>query len=48
MERRKPGRSPEMDDESLFCEDDLIGKTQAELRSLHLKRDRDYLRSSPN
>ncbi len=33
------------DDEILFCEGDLIGKTEAELRSLHFRRDRDYLRS---
>ena len=33
------------DDEVLFCEGDLIGKTEAELRSLHFRRDRDYLRS---
>ncbi len=34
------------DDEILFCEGDLIGKTEAELRSLHFRRDRDYLRSA--
>ena len=33
------------DDEVLFSEGDLVGKTGAHLRSLHLKRDRDYLRS---
>jgi len=33
------------DDEVLFSEGDLIGKTQAQLRSLHFKRDRDYLQS---
>jgi len=33
------------DDEVLFCEGDLIGKTQAQLRTLHFSRDRDYLRS---
>ena len=33
------------DDEILFCEGDLIGKTEAELRSLHFRRDRDFLRS---
>lgn len=33
------------DDEVLFCEGDLIGKTRAQLRSLHFKRDRDSLRS---
>ncbi len=31
------------DDEVLFSEGDLIGKTAAELRSLHFRRDRDYL-----
>lgn len=33
------------DDEVLFCEGDLLGKTEAQLRSLHFHRDRDYLRS---
>ena len=33
------------DDEVLFCEGDLIGKTEAELRNLHFRRDRDFLRS---
>ena len=33
------------DDELLFCEGDLVGKTEAELRSLHFRRDRDFLRS---
>ena len=32
-------------DEVLVCEGDLIGKTQAELRSLHFRRDRDWLQS---
>ena len=32
-------------DELLFSEGDLIGKTEAELRGLHFRRDRDYLRS---
>ena len=32
------------DDEVLFCEGDLVGKTEDELRSLHFSRDRDYLR----
>jgi hypothetical protein len=32
------------DDEVLFCEGDLLGKTKAELRNLHFRRDRDYLR----
>ena len=36
------------DDEILFCEGDLLGKTEAQLRRLHFKRDRDYLRSDPN
>lgn len=35
------------DDEVLFCEGDLLGKTEAQLRSLHFSRDRDYLRSDP-
>jgi hypothetical protein len=29
----------------LFCEGDLLGKTESELRGLHFRRDRDYLRS---
>jgi hypothetical protein len=33
------------DDEILFTEGDFIGKTEAELRHLHFKRDRDYLQS---
>jgi hypothetical protein len=32
-------------DEVLVCEGDLIGKMQAELRSLHFRRDRDWLQS---
>ena len=32
-------------DEVLFCEGDLIGKTREELRSLHFRRDRDWLQS---
>jgi hypothetical protein len=32
-------------DELLFSEGDLLGKTEAQLRSLHFGRDRDYLRS---
>jgi hypothetical protein len=32
-------------DEVLVCEGDLIGKTHAELRSLHFRRDRDWLQS---
>lgn len=31
------------DDEVLFCEGDLLGKTEAQLRALHFERDRDYL-----
>ena len=33
------------DDEILFTEGDLLGKAEAQLRSLHFKRDRGYLRS---
>lgn len=33
------------DDEILVCEGDLIGKTAAQLRSLHFRRDRDWLSS---
>jgi hypothetical protein len=36
------------DDEVLFCEGDLLGKTQAQLGSLHFRRDRDYLRPEPH
>jgi hypothetical protein len=32
-------------DEVLVSEGDLIGKTEEELRSLHFRRDRDWLRS---
>jgi hypothetical protein len=32
-------------DEVLVCEGDLVGKTKAELRSLHFRRDRDWLQS---
>jgi hypothetical protein len=32
-------------DEILICEGDLIGKTRTELRSLHFRRDRDWLQS---
>ena len=32
-------------DEVLVCEGDLIGKTREQLRSLHFRRDRDWLRS---
>ena len=33
------------DDEVLFSEGDLIGKTRSHLCSLHFSRDRDYLQS---
>jgi hypothetical protein len=32
-------------DEVLFCEGDLVGKTEAQIRSLHFRRDRGYLQS---
>jgi hypothetical protein len=32
-------------DEVLVCEGDLIGKTREQLRSLHFRRDRDWLQS---
>ena len=32
-------------DEILICEGDLIGKTSAQLGSLHFRRDRDWLQS---
>ncbi|TMM05856.1 MAG: hypothetical protein E6G05_04390 [Actinobacteria bacterium] len=32
-------------DEVLICEGDLIGKTREQLRSLHFRRDRDWLQS---
>jgi hypothetical protein len=32
-------------DELLFCEGDLPGKTREELRSLHFRRDRDWLQA---
>jgi hypothetical protein len=32
-------------DEILVCEGDLAGKTRAEIRSLHFRRDRDWLQS---
>ena len=32
-------------DEILVCEGDLIGKTRVQLRSLHFRRDRDWLQS---
>jgi hypothetical protein len=36
------------DDEILFSEGDLLGRTEAQLRRVHFKRDRDYLQSDPN
>ena len=33
------------DDEVLFSEGDLLGKSEAELRRLHFGRDRDYLQT---
>ena len=35
------------DDEVLFSEGDLLGKTEAQLRGLHFKRDRDHLQADP-
>jgi hypothetical protein len=35
------------DDEILFSEGDLLGRTEAQLRRVHFKRDRD-LQSDPN
>ena len=32
-------------DEVLICEGDLLGKTREQLRSLHFRRDRDWLQS---
>ena len=32
-------------DEILVCEGDLIGKTRDQIRSLHFRRDRDWLQS---
>lgn len=32
-------------DEILVCEGDLIGKTREQLRTLHFRRDRDWLQS---
>jgi hypothetical protein len=32
-------------DEIKICEGDLLGKTREELRSLHFRRDRDWLQS---
>jgi hypothetical protein len=33
------------EDEILICEGDLIGKTRDQLRSLHFRRDREWLQS---
>ena len=33
------------DDEVLICEGDLIAKTREQIRPLHFRRDRDWLRS---
>ena len=32
-------------DEVLFCEGDLVGNTREQIRSLHFRRDRDWLQS---
>lgn len=32
-------------DEILFCEGDLLGKTQSQIKALHSRRDRDWLQS---
>jgi hypothetical protein len=32
-------------DEILICEGDLVGKTRQQLRSVHFRRDRDWLQS---
>jgi hypothetical protein len=32
-------------DEIMICEGDLIGKTHEQLRSVHVRRDRDWLQS---
>jgi hypothetical protein len=33
------------EDEVLFCEGDLVGKSREEIRALHFRRDRDWLQS---
>jgi hypothetical protein len=33
------------DDEVLFCEGDLVGRSREQIRSLHFRRDRDWLQS---
>jgi hypothetical protein len=46
VERRDVGEALRwFDDEILFTEGDLLGKAEAQLRSLHFKRDRGYLQS---
>jgi hypothetical protein len=48
MERRSAGEALRWwDTEILFCEGDIVGKTEAELRNLRFRRDRDYLRPRP-
>ena len=32
-------------EEVVFCEGDLVGRTRDEIRSLHFRRDRDWLQS---
>ena len=32
-------------DEVLICEGDLVGKTREQIRTLHFRRDRDWLQS---
>ena len=47
--RRSDGSESEalrwFDDEILVSEGDLVGKTREQIRSLHFRRDRDWLRS---
>jgi hypothetical protein len=46
LERRHRGEALRWyADEVLVSEGDLIGRTEEELRSLHFRRDRDWLRS---
>ncbi len=46
LERRIGGRGVAWyADEILICEGDLVGKTREQLRSLHFRRDRDWLQS---
>jgi hypothetical protein len=37
--------SPSVSDEVLICEGDLVGQTREAIRSLHFRRDRDWLQS---